>query len=112
MQFITPDTVPPLVAEPIIILTPSADSPASIDQNVVILDGTTQQGISYRWDGVNWVKTQQKIQVNQPPLFDIYDSNGISFGDPITYPSTTFKGSPLFSYAIGNAAPDLVLGFP
>ena len=112
VQFITPDTVPPLVAEPIIILTPSADSPASIDQNVVILDGTTQQGISYRWDGVNWVKTQQKIQVNQPPLFDIYDSNGISFGDPITYPSTTFKGSPLFSYAIGNAAPDLVLGFP
>ena len=42
VQFITPDTVPPLVAEPIIILTPSADSPASIDQNVVILDGTTQ----------------------------------------------------------------------
>ena len=112
VQFITPDTVPPLIAEPIIVLTPTADSPAVVDQNVVILDGNTQQGISYRWDGVNWVKTQQKTQVNQPPLFDIYDSNGISFGDPATYPSTTFRGSPLFSYAIGNAAPDLVLGFP
>ena len=112
VQFITPDTVPPLIAEPIIVLTPTADSPALIDQNVVILDGNTQQGISYRWDGVNWVKTQQKTQVNQPPLFDIYDSNGISFGDPVTYPSTTFRGSPLFSYAIGDIAPDLVLGFP
>lgn len=112
VQFITPDTVPPLIPEPIIVLTPAADSPAVIDQNIVVLDGNTQQGISYRWDGVNWIKTQQKSQVNQPPLFDIYDSKGISFGDSATYPSTNFTGSPLFSYAVGNAAPDLVLGFP
>ena len=112
VQFVTPDTVPPLIPEPIIVLTPTADSPALVDQNVVIIDGLTQKGISYRWDGVNWVETQQKTQVNQPPLFDIYDSNGISFGDSITYPSTSFKGSPLFSYAISTGAPDLVLGFP
>ena len=112
VQFIIPDTVPPLIAEPIILLTPSADSPALIDQNLVILDGNTEQGLSYRWDGVNWIETQQKTQVNQPPVFNIYDANGISFGDPVTYPSTTFRGSPLFSYAIGNAVPDLILGFP
>jgi hypothetical protein len=112
VQFITPDTVPPLIAEPIILLTPIAENPVLINQSVVSLDGNTQQGISYRWDGVEWIKTQQKTQVNQPPLFDIYDSNGISFGDLATYPSTNFKGSPLFSYAIGDAAPDIVLGFP
>ena len=112
VQFITPDTVPPLIPEPIVVLTPATDGLAVVDQNIVVLDGNTQQGISYRWDGVNWIKTQQKTQVNQPPLFDIYDSNGISFGNPAAYPSTTFSGSPLFSYAIGNAVPDLVLGFP
>jgi hypothetical protein len=64
------------------------------------------------YDGVEWKEAQQKISVNQPPLFDIYDSNGVSFGNQAIYPSSNFNGSPLFSYAIGNADPDLVLGFP
>ena len=110
VQFITPDTVPPLIPEPVIVLTPLRT--VSLDQTVVCLDGITQQGLSYYYDGVNWIQAQQKIQVNQPPLFDVYDSNGISFGNQTIYPSSNFTGSPLFSYAIGNAAPDLVLGFP
>lgn len=110
VEFIVPDTVPPLIAEPIIYLVPV--STALVDQNVVVLDGITQQGISYRWDGVSWLKTQQKISVNQPPLFDVYDANGISFSDQAIYPSSNFRGSPLFSYAISSNAPDLVLGFP
>jgi hypothetical protein len=59
-----------------------------------------------------WMEAQQKISVNQPPLFDIYDSNGISFGNQATYPSSNFTGSPLFSYAVGDGDPDLILGFP
>ena len=110
VQFIIPDTVPPLIAEPIIYLMPII--PVLINQSVVSLDGNTEQGLSYRYDGVHWVKTQQKISVNQPPLFDIYDSTGTSFGDAAIYPSTNFNGSPLFSYAISSNAPDLVLGFP
>ena len=110
VTFVTPDTVPPLIPEPIIVLTPIAT--ALVDQTVVSLDGLTQQGVSYYYNGVNWIQAQQKISVNQPPLFDVYDSNGISFGDQVVYPSSNFKGSPLFSYAIGNGAPDLVLGFP
>jgi hypothetical protein len=145
VQFITPDTVPPLIPEPIIVLTPIAT--AVTDQTVVVLSGTTEQGISCYYNGVDWspppnmwVTTsgtvrpsgstavtssyairvtqegpepaQQKISVNQPPLFDIYDSKGISFSNRAVYPSSNFKGSPLFSYAIGNVAPDLVLGFP
>ena len=145
VQFITPDTVPPLIPEPIIVLTPIATALA--DQTVVVLDGDTEQGMSCYYNGVDWSPppniwvsgsgttrpagstavnsvyatrvtqegleaAQQKTSVNQPPLFDIYDSKGISFGNRTVYPSSNFNGSPLFSYAIGNAAPDLVLGFP
>ena len=110
VQFITPDTVPPLIPEPIIYLVPIAT--ASINQNTVVLDGNTQQGLSYRWDGVNWILAQQKTKTNQAPLFDVYDTNGISFSNQITYPGSNFVGSPLFSYAVGAGAPDIVLGFP
>jgi hypothetical protein len=145
VQFITPDTVYPLIPEPIIALT--AIATVLPNQTVVVLDGLTEQGISSYYDGVVWSlppkywpvpstsptpagytavsktylaevtaagvkEAQQKISVNQPPLFDIYDSNGVSFGNQAIYPSSNFTGSPLFSYAIGNAAPDLILGFP
>jgi hypothetical protein len=110
VEFVTPDTVAPLIAQPIIVLVPIAT--ALVDQTVVCLSGLTCQGLSFLYDGVDWMETQQKNSVNQPPLFDIYDSNGISFGDRAIYPSSNFTGSPLFSYAIGNADPDLILGFP
>lgn len=99
-----------IVDVPVIILMPV--STALVDQTVVILSGNTQQGLTYYFDGISWIVTQQKISVNQPPLFDVYNSNGISFGDRAIYPSNDFTGSPLFSYAIGDGAPDLVLGFP
>jgi hypothetical protein len=95
---------------PVIVLSPV--STAVIDNSVVVLSGLTLQGFSYYYDGLNWLNAQQKISVNQPPRFDLYDANGISFGDQDRYPSSNFTGSPLFSYAIGDADPDLVLGFP
>jgi hypothetical protein len=99
-----------IVDVPVIVLIPIVT--ALVDQTTVILSGNTEQGLSYYYDGVAWIKAQQKISVNQPPLFDIYDSNGISFGNRAIYPSSNFTGSPLFSYAVGNADPDLILGFP
>jgi hypothetical protein len=101
-----------ILPQPVIVLTEATDGQVLIDQTTVSLDGDTQQGITYRWDGVEWIESQQKTQVNQPPLFDLYDKNGMSFGDRVVYPSSSFRGSPLFSYAIGDADPDLVLGFP
>jgi hypothetical protein len=110
VQYVTPDTVEPLILQPVLVLT--AIRTVLVDQTVVILNGLTQQGLSYYFDGVDWIQAQEKTQVNQPPLFNIYDSNGISFGNQTIYPSSNFTGSPLFSYAIGDAVPDLVLGFP
>jgi hypothetical protein len=110
VTFVDEDVNP--VTAPIIVLTPVASGASTVDQTTVVIDGLTQQGKSYYWDGVNWILAQQKNNVNQPPLFDIYDSNGISFGNRAVYLSSNFTGSPVFSYAIGDAAPDLILGFP
>jgi len=112
VQFITPDTVEPLIDEPIIALIPAADATVLFDQSVLILNGNTEAMLTYYFDGVEWLEAQQKNSVNQPPLFDVFDSNGISFGNKAIYPSSTFTGSPLFSYAIGDGDPDLILGFP
>ena len=53
----------------------------------------------------------EKTSANQAPLFDIYDANGVSFSDPVVYPSSDFRGSKLFSYAASNNGKDPVLGF-
>jgi hypothetical protein len=112
VEFITPDSVTPLIAQPIINLVPAADSTVLVDQTVVCLSGTTQQGLSYYYDGVTWLQAQEKTGVNQPPLFDVYDLTGVSFSNREKYPSTNFTGSKLFSYATGTGSSDLVLGFP
>lgn len=112
VQFITPDTVEPLIAEPIINLVPAQDAEIKADQTVVCLSGIRQQGKSYFYDGIVWTESQQKTQTNQAPLFDVYDSVGVSLGDRIKYPSTNFIGSKLFSYAVGTGTDDTVLGFP
>jgi FG-GAP repeat len=111
VQFITPDTVPPLIAQPIITLIPATDGKVLADNNVVCLDGVTLQGITFYYDGVAWIPAQEKTNTNQAPLFDIYDANGVSFSDPTTYPSTTFRGSKLFSYAQGSGVTDPILNF-
>ena len=123
VTYIVPDTVPPLIAEPVIYLVPDGNGKVLKDQTTVCLYGETLKGVSFWYDGLNWICAQQnaingqtllpqKTSVNQPPLFDVYDQNGYSFGDQAVYPSSTFIGSKLFSYALGSGLPDTVLGFP
>ena len=81
-------------------LVPASDSTVLVDQTVVCLSGNTLQGISFYYDGVQWTRAQQKTSVNQAPLFDVYDSDGFSLSNPVVYPSSTFAGSKLFSYAL------------
>ena len=96
----------------IIDLVEVVNGDALTNQTVVSLSGVTGQGKSYWFDGLDWIPAQQKTSVNQPPLFDVYDSDGRSLGDFATYPSTTFAGSRLFGYAVGGTQIiDDVLGF-
>jgi hypothetical protein len=111
VEFIVPDTQPPLIPEPIINLVPASDADVLINQTVVCLSGINQQGKSYWYDGVEWAESQQKTGINQAPLFDVYDDAGISLSNRDKYPSSTFIGSKLLSYAPGTGPKDPVLGF-
>ena len=93
-------------------LRETADSESIIGQGVLIRRGIKNGGKMYHFDGNGWIKSQEKIDVNQPPLFDAFDENGISFANVDTYPVSTFAGSKILSYKVGNGRVDSELGFP
>ena len=94
--------------QPASLTTP--DTPTNT--SVVVTSGTTLQGKAYWFNGATWQSAQQKTSVNQAPLFDIFDPSGYSFSDITVYPSTTFSGSKLFSYAVGTGATDTIIDQP
>ena len=113
VSFITPDSVEPLIAQPIINLTLATDGNVFLDQTTVVLSGNTTAGKTYWFDGVEWNDAQQKTKIQQAPLYNVYDAAEVSFGNNVKYPSTTFEGSKLFSYAVGDTnILDPVLQFP
>lgn len=97
---------------PVITLTVAEDGNIVPDEQLAIKRGYYHQGTSYYYDGIKWIQAQQKVTVNQPPLFDVFDANGISFGDSSVYQSTSFKGCKLFAYSVGSGVNDPILGFP
>jgi len=87
---------------------------AAENTSVTVTSGLKNSG-SYYYNGVNWIRAQQKTSVNQPPMFDVFDVNGISFGDTAVYPgsnSSAFFGTKIFSYGVGTGVADKELGFP
>ena len=96
----------------VITLTESEDSPINADNQTVALRGFNYQGSTFWFDGLSWQEAQQKSTVNQAPLFDIYDKDGISFGDATIYQGTSFLGNKLFAYGVGVGTNDPILGFP
>ena len=108
VEFIDPDNSGTFVID----LVQDTNAIALSNQTVVSLSGNTQQGKSFWFNGVNWQSAQEKIDVNQAPLFDVFDADGVSFGNLLAYPSTTFGGSKLFGYALGDTQiTDEILGF-
>ena len=106
--FIDPDNS----GNQVIDLVPVIDAAVEINQTVVCLNGLTLQGKSFWFNGVQWISAQEKTSVNQAPLFDVRDINGVSYSDKAVYPSSTFEGNRLFGYAIGGTErTDEVLGF-
>lgn len=80
-------------------------------ESVVIRSGEKNQSKMYWYNGSAWKLSQQKTAVNQKPLFDLFDSNGISIADTEAYPGSTFSGSTIFSYKVGTGTIDDSLGF-
>ena len=99
-----------------ITLVPTDDDPVVSGQNFLITSGVNA-GKTYYYNG-SWTTNgtqnlcQAKSTANQPPLFDLVDVNGYSFGDTTVYPGTNFTGTKFFGYSIGTGSNDTLLGFP
>ena len=87
------------------------DTEPIIGESVLVRRGLKNRGLMYHFDGKNWKVSQRKVSLNQSPLFDVFDLNGISFSDTETYPVSTFVGSSIISYKKGNSVRDAELGF-
>lgn len=92
-------------------LVPAADYQILPGNNLVVMQGT-HKGVEYFFDGTNWNQGQQKTSINQAPLFDIFDTSGVSLSNTTSYPASSFAGTKIFSYRIGTGVNDTVLGFP
>lgn len=92
-------------------LKETEDSESIVGQSVLIRRGVNNGGLMYHYNGQSWIKSQEKTAINQPPLFDIFDENEVSFSNPETYPVSTFIGSKILSYKQGSGRVDSELGF-
>ena len=81
------------------------------NSNLVVKNGSNR-GLAFVYKNGIWSPAQQKVGLNQPPLFDLFDQNAKSYSDIDYYPGSTFIGTELFSYKIGNGVKDSTLGFP
>ena len=89
-----------------------ADDKNVEEGNTIIVKSGENANKQWHFNGEIWLQSQQKTTVNQVPLFDIINQNGISLSDPSIYPGSTFTGTKLFSYQQGTGSNDDVLGFP
>lgn len=82
------------------------------DDCLVAKFGTVNQGKMFYFKNSVWNESQQKTQLFQDPLFDVFDGDHNSLSNTTVYPNSTFAGSKLFSYKRNNnIAGDSVLGF-
>lgn len=93
-------------------LVEESDTSPLIYETVLVKNGVENQGKVFWYNGTQWKAAQQKTQVNQPPLFDLFDLEGVSLNDSTKYSGSTFAGNKIFSYKTGTGANDPVLGFP
>jgi hypothetical protein len=92
-------------------LVESSDSVSVLGDCVLVRRGNKNGGKMFHFNGTSWIVSQEKTKVNQPPLFDAFDSNGISFSDSESYPTSSFVGTKILSYKSGNGRIDKELGF-
>lgn len=104
-------------------LIESEDSMPNLYETVLVRQGKIEnlkyngsilvgnQGLTYWYNGSTWKLGQVKLESNQSPLFDVFDKNGYSFSDVDVYSGSSFKGTKLFSYQLGEGSADKELGF-
>ena len=88
------------------------DDTLVVEGNTVLVLSGANGGKQWHYNGTAWVPSQEKLTNNQEPLFDVINSEGVSFTNNSTYPGTTFAGTKIFSYKRGTGTNDSVIGFP
>jgi hypothetical protein len=92
-------------------LEEDVDSNSFKGECLLIKRGKDNSGLMYHFDGQNWIKSQEKTLANQPPMFEVFDEQGVAYSDNEKYETTDFVGSKILSYKIGNGVKDKELGF-
>lgn len=95
------------------IITLQAVQTATNGSGILVLSGAsfTEQNLVWNSTTTSWdFSAQNKTSLQQYPLFDLFDNQGNSFSNATIYPETTFNGSLLFTFAVGNGSIDSVLG--
>jgi sugar lactone lactonase YvrE len=87
------------------------DATVEEGHTLIVKSGDNGQKQWY-FNGSTWIEGQQKTGINQAPLFDVIDQEGISFKNTLVYPGTAFEGTKIFSYKQGTGTNDDILGFP
>lgn len=105
---VTKDSPLPLVRRAYIVEAEDFDIQAG---NTIIVKNGSNGNKQWHYNGTSWIESQQKLQVNQAPRFDIVNSEGISFSDQSVYPGSSFTGTKIFSYKQGSGITDPILGF-
>ena len=93
-------------------LIEESDATPLLNETVLVKGGNTYKGKFFYYNGTEWKQGQEKTARNQSPLFDLFDSDGISYTDTSVYNASQFYGNKLFSYQVGNGTNDTELGFP
>ena len=92
-----------------------------LNDEIVFLKSSTIIGTAvgkqtWYYRNSNWYLSQtNNIVAVTPPLFQLYDHNGVALNDENTYDGSTFSGNKLFSYTVNNdkgAYVDPILGIP
>ena len=85
-----------------ITLLPEPDTDPREGETVLVLEGNENSGQMYHYRDGLWRLAQSKTAINQSPLFDVFNVQGVSYGDKTQYVGSTFEGTKLFSYASGS----------
>lgn len=93
-------------------LIETQDSLPLENETIFVTQGVKFSGKSFFYNGTDWIQAQEKTELNQAPLFDLCCPQGNFYGDASVFDSSTFKGTKIFSYKIGEGADDSELGFP
>ena len=67
-----------LISPKLIHLVEAVDGTVVENETVAVFSGVTNSNKTFYFNGTDWLEGQAKTTLNQAPLFDVFDTEGIS----------------------------------